>query len=153
MTIGALVSLIHYYSYFILEAIPTQAQAKPPFDFSGSKTLVLDTDVVGKMVLATEHLDLFLIEQNRFLCNVLQVYLDLRNTEDRYMMSSKFWENIRCTQDNDIQTNGWTNLNWLYNDQVKHGWSQRGLGFSRWLGLKYNVSTVLIYKIISSSVS
>lgn len=90
MTIGALVSLIHYYSYFILEAIPTQAQAKPPFDFSGSKTLVLDTDVVGKMVLATEHLDLFLIEQNRFLCNVLQVYLDLRNTEDRYMMSSKF---------------------------------------------------------------
>lgn len=73
MTIGALVSLIHYYSYFILEAIPTQAQAKPPFDFSGSKTFVLyPSDVVGKMVLATEHLDLFLIEQNRSLCNVLQ---------------------------------------------------------------------------------
>ena len=63
------------------------------------------------MVLAAEHLDLFLIVQNWFLCNVFPVYLGLRNPESKYTIqtswvSPKFIEHSRHIIDNGTQAGG-----------------------------------------------
>lgn len=145
------VNWFHQYNvtaaYSSLETTPTGTTTKPCFDFSVSKRLLLClSHVLKRMVLAV---DLFLILQNCFLCNVFQLYITLRNPEYRYAtqtswVSPKFTEQSRHTIDNGTQSGRGSHPNWLYNDPAKYLQSQRGLGFPWWLGQNYSVCTMSV---------
>lgn len=134
-------------AYCSLETTPTDTTTKPCFDFSGHKRLLLYlSHVLERMVLAV---DLFLILQNCFLCNVFHLHVTLGNPEYRYAIqtfwvSPKFTEHSRHTIDNGTQSDRGSHLDWLYNDQAKYLQSQRELGFPRWLGQNHSVCTITV---------